>query len=46
MMDVELLEYLEKRKREFREAQESHDNQEGCLNELCNQHYFIHGNFE
>lgn len=28
-MDVELLEYMEKRKREFREAQEHHDNQEG-----------------
>lgn len=28
-MDVELMEYMEKRKREFREAQECYDNQEG-----------------
>jgi hypothetical protein len=27
-MDVELLEYMEKRKREFREAQEYYDNRE------------------
>lgn len=27
-MDVEVMEYYEKRRREFREAQEHHDNQE------------------
>ena len=28
-MDVEVMEYYEKRRREFREAQEAYDNQEG-----------------